>query len=184
MSGALVTSSVVITPSTTAIVRQPRRGSEVRSASHSRCGRAGQLAGPAHAAAEVRGRFTRSMCDCIDIESLSPAPSPHKHKIAAFSACVRATDYFKVALFECLYMINNLTNGHQRTMNTKKSLALVSTSALAAGMAQGSVVYSGPLNLQQSYLSDSVPPRRGYDGRWHKRFRLWLRSDVAAETLR
>jgi hypothetical protein len=38
-------------------------------------------------------------------------------------------------------------------MNTKKSLAVVSTSALAAGMAQGSVVYSGPLNLQQIYTS-------------------------------
>jgi MYXO-CTERM domain-containing protein len=36
-------------------------------------------------------------------------------------------------------------------MNTKKSLAFVSTSALAAGMAQGSVVYSGPLNLPQTY---------------------------------
>ncbi len=36
-------------------------------------------------------------------------------------------------------------------MNTKKSLAFVSTSALAAGMAQGSVVYSGPLSLQQIY---------------------------------
>ena len=38
-------------------------------------------------------------------------------------------------------------------MNTKKSLALVSTSAMAAGMAQGSVVYSGPLSLQQTYTT-------------------------------
>jgi hypothetical protein len=36
-------------------------------------------------------------------------------------------------------------------MNTKKSLALVSTSTLAAGMAQGSVVSSGPLSLTQTY---------------------------------
>ena len=36
-------------------------------------------------------------------------------------------------------------------MNTKQSVALVSTSALAAGMAQGAIVYSGPLNLQQNY---------------------------------
>jgi hypothetical protein len=36
-------------------------------------------------------------------------------------------------------------------MNTKQSLTLVSTSALAAGMAQGSVVSSGPLNLQQTF---------------------------------
>ena len=36
-------------------------------------------------------------------------------------------------------------------MNTKQSLTLVSTSAMAAGMAQGSVVYSGPLSLQQTY---------------------------------
>jgi hypothetical protein len=40
-------------------------------------------------------------------------------------------------------------------MNTKKSLALVSTSALAAGMAQGGVVYSGALNLQQSWSDAS-----------------------------
>jgi hypothetical protein len=45
-------------------------------------------------------------------------------------------------------------------MNTKQSLALASTSALAAGMAQGSVVYSGPLNLQQNY-SSSLPYRQG-----------------------
>jgi hypothetical protein len=36
-------------------------------------------------------------------------------------------------------------------MNTKKSLAFVSTSTLAAGMAQGSVVYSGLLDLQQTF---------------------------------
>ena len=38
-------------------------------------------------------------------------------------------------------------------MNTKQSLAFVSTSALAAGMAQGSVVYSGPLSLQQTFTA-------------------------------
>lgn len=37
-------------------------------------------------------------------------------------------------------------------MKTKQSVALVSTSALAAGMAQGAVIYSGPLDLQQNYL--------------------------------
>ncbi len=36
-------------------------------------------------------------------------------------------------------------------MTTKQSVAVVSTSALAAGMAQGAVIYSGPLNLQQTY---------------------------------
>jgi MYXO-CTERM domain-containing protein len=46
-------------------------------------------------------------------------------------------------------------------MNSKKSLALVSTSALAAGMAQGSVIYSGPLNLQQS--SSATLTRQGVD---------------------
>jgi len=40
-------------------------------------------------------------------------------------------------------------------MNTKQSVALVSTSALAAGMAQGSVVYSGSLNLQQTFDSNN-----------------------------
>lgn len=45
-------------------------------------------------------------------------------------------------------------------MNHKKTLAVVSTSALAAGMAQGSVVYSGPLNLQQNF-SSSLPYRQG-----------------------
>ena len=39
-------------------------------------------------------------------------------------------------------------------MKTKQSVTLISTSALAAGMAQGAVIYSGPLNLQQSYLGD------------------------------
>jgi hypothetical protein len=47
-------------------------------------------------------------------------------------------------------------------MNTKQSLALVSTSALAAGMAQGSVVYSGPLNLQQNYAATGLV-RQGVD---------------------
>ena len=37
-------------------------------------------------------------------------------------------------------------------MNTRQSLALVSVSTLAAGMAQGAVVYSGPLNLQQNFF--------------------------------
>jgi MYXO-CTERM domain-containing protein len=36
-------------------------------------------------------------------------------------------------------------------MNTKQSLALLSTSALATGMAQGSVIYSGLLNRQQTF---------------------------------
>ncbi len=45
-------------------------------------------------------------------------------------------------------------------MNTKKSLAFVSTSALAAGMAQGSVIYSGPLSLQQNF-SSTLPYRQG-----------------------
>jgi hypothetical protein len=35
-------------------------------------------------------------------------------------------------------------------MKTKQSVVLVSASALAAGMAQGSVIYSGPLSLQQN----------------------------------
>ena len=47
-------------------------------------------------------------------------------------------------------------------MNTKKSLALLSTSALAGGMAQGAVVYSGPLNLQQNFASTGVV-RQGVD---------------------
>ncbi len=37
-------------------------------------------------------------------------------------------------------------------MKTKQSVTLVSVSAMAAGMAQGSVIYSGPLNLQQSFF--------------------------------
>ena len=45
-------------------------------------------------------------------------------------------------------------------MNTKKSLALVSTSALAAGMANGSVIYSGPLNLQQNLGIDDPDVRQ------------------------
>lgn len=39
-------------------------------------------------------------------------------------------------------------------MNKRKSVVLASASALTAGVAQGSVVYSGPLNIQQNY--DSV----------------------------
>src|SRR5262245_42185435 len=39
-------------------------------------------------------------------------------------------------------------------MKTKQSAALVSTSALAAGMAQGAIIYSGPLNLQQTLGTD------------------------------
>jgi len=46
-------------------------------------------------------------------------------------------------------------------MNTKQSLALLSTSALAGGMAHGAVVYSGPLNLQQSITA--TPSRQGVD---------------------
>ena len=40
-------------------------------------------------------------------------------------------------------------------MNTKQSVALVSTSALAAGIAQGGIVYSGQLNLQQTFDSNN-----------------------------
>lgn len=46
-------------------------------------------------------------------------------------------------------------------MNTKQSVALVSTSAFAAGLAQGAVVYSGQLNLQQNF--DSVNYRQPVD---------------------
>ncbi|HVM47703.1 MAG TPA: hypothetical protein VMU04_06735 [Candidatus Acidoferrum sp.] len=46
-------------------------------------------------------------------------------------------------------------------MNTKTSLAVISTSALAAGMAQGSVVYSGLLNLQQN--TGTADNREGVD---------------------
>jgi hypothetical protein len=46
-------------------------------------------------------------------------------------------------------------------MNTKQSVALASTSALAAGVAHGGIVYSGPLNLQQNY--DSVNYRQAID---------------------
>ena len=38
-------------------------------------------------------------------------------------------------------------------MNTKQSMVLASASALAAGTAQGAVISSGPLNLQQTYSS-------------------------------
>ncbi len=40
-------------------------------------------------------------------------------------------------------------------MNAKKSLTLASASALAAGAAHGAVVYSGPLNLQQTFTSSN-----------------------------
>ena len=40
-------------------------------------------------------------------------------------------------------------------MNTKQSVVLVSASAMAAGVAQGSVVYSGPLNLTQVFSSSN-----------------------------
>lgn len=46
-------------------------------------------------------------------------------------------------------------------MKTKKSLALVSTSALATGIAHGGVIYSGPLNLQQT--STATVTRQGVD---------------------
>jgi hypothetical protein len=45
-------------------------------------------------------------------------------------------------------------------MNTKKSLALVSTSTLAAGMAQGAVIYSGSLNLVQTLGVDDPNVRQ------------------------
>src|ERR1035437_2908091 len=47
-------------------------------------------------------------------------------------------------------------------MNTQKSLVLLSTSALAGGMAQGAVVYSGPLNLQQNFVATGLA-RQGVD---------------------
>ncbi len=46
-------------------------------------------------------------------------------------------------------------------MNTKQSVALASASALAAGIAEGAVVYSGPLNLQQNW--DTVNYRQPVD---------------------
>ncbi len=46
-------------------------------------------------------------------------------------------------------------------MNTKQSVALVSTTALAAGMAQGSVVYSGVLNIQETWAATGY--RAGID---------------------
>ena len=46
-------------------------------------------------------------------------------------------------------------------MNTKQSIALASTSAMAAGIAHGSVIYSGPLNLQQVYSDSNY--RQGVD---------------------
>jgi hypothetical protein len=45
-------------------------------------------------------------------------------------------------------------------MKTKQSVAMVSASALAAGMAQGSVIYSGPLSLQQNLGSDDPNVRQ------------------------
>lgn len=45
-------------------------------------------------------------------------------------------------------------------MNTKQSLALVSTSTLAAGMAQGAVIYSGSLNLVQTLGVDDPDVRQ------------------------
>lgn len=48
-------------------------------------------------------------------------------------------------------------------MNSKKSVALVSVSALAAGVTQGAVVSSGLLNLQQSYLGENPESRQGVD---------------------
>jgi hypothetical protein len=48
-------------------------------------------------------------------------------------------------------------------MTTKNSLALISASALAGGMAQGAVVYSGPLNLQQNFVSSPGLSRQGVD---------------------
>ena len=40
-------------------------------------------------------------------------------------------------------------------MNTKKTVVLVSSSSLAAGIAQGQIVSSGPLNLTQTYSAAS-----------------------------
>ena len=48
-------------------------------------------------------------------------------------------------------------------MKSKQSVALFSASALAAGMAQGAVVYSGPLNLQQNYNSNDSLARQPVD---------------------
>ncbi len=51
-------------------------------------------------------------------------------------------------------------------MKTKQSVALASASALAAGMAQGAIVSSGPLNLQQNYFdtpSSLGEPRMSVD---------------------
>jgi len=45
-------------------------------------------------------------------------------------------------------------------MKTKQSVALVSVSALAAGMAEGAVIYSGPLNLLQN---DDIVGRQPVD---------------------
>src|SRR5512133_1785773 len=42
-----------------------------------------------------------------------------------------------------------------RLMKTKHSISIVSTSALAAGMAQGAVTYSGPLNVAMPCPDDS-----------------------------
>ncbi len=48
-------------------------------------------------------------------------------------------------------------------MNHKKSLALVSTSALAAGAAHASIIYSGTLNLQQPLGADDPNIRQPVD---------------------
>ena len=45
-------------------------------------------------------------------------------------------------------------------MKTKQSVTLVSVSALAAGMAEGAVIYSGPLNLQQNLGFDDPDIRQ------------------------
>ena len=49
-------------------------------------------------------------------------------------------------------------------MNTKKSLALVSTSALTAGMAQGAIIYSGPLNIQVTDTAGNTRPAVDVNG--------------------
>jgi PEP-CTERM motif len=48
-------------------------------------------------------------------------------------------------------MICKCGNLKIKLMNAKKTIAFVSTSSLAAGIAQSQVVYSGQLNLQQTY---------------------------------
>jgi len=48
-------------------------------------------------------------------------------------------------------------------MNTKTSIALISTSGLAAGIAQSQVIYSGQLNLQQTFTLSTLPYRQQVD---------------------